>query len=158
MKVKVTLNKAVIQRISDAAKAAAVDTMDAVLTDVQDTVPLDNGTLMNGMYVDSADMDDGYHVWIDHDSIYARYLYMGVKMVDSKTGKGPALVHDKYGGLVGPRFRKGAKLKVKQPEEKLTFKNDRTDHWFAPYINDDGDKKDFIRDKYTELFRRRAGL
>ena len=34
MKVKVTLNKAVIQRISDAAKAAAVDTMEQLYTDL----------------------------------------------------------------------------------------------------------------------------
>ena len=29
-------------------------------------------------------------------------------------------------------------------------------YWLEPYIS--GDKKDFIRDKYTELFRKRAGL
>ena len=29
-------------------------------------------------------------------------------------------------------------------------------YWLEPYIT--GDKKDFIRDKYTELFRKRAGL
>ncbi len=156
MRVEIKLDEQAIQGIVDAAKAAAVDTMNVVLTDVQNDVPLNNGTLMNSMYVDSAELDDGFHVWIDHDSIYARYLYMGVKMVDSKTGKGPALVHDKYGGLVGPRFRKDAKLKVKQPVEKLKFRNNRTDHWFEPYIS--GEKKDFIRDKYTELFRRRAGL
>ena len=77
-------------------------------------------------------------------------------MVDRVTGKGPALVHDKNGGLVGYRFRKGAKLKVKQPEEELTFQNGRTSHWLEPYIS--GSKKDFIRDKYTELYKRRAGL
>lgn len=36
---------------------------------------------------------------------YARYLYMGKVMVDSKTGKGPANIPN-----VGPRFRKGATL------------------------------------------------
>lgn len=29
-------------------------------------------------------------------------------------------------------------------------------YWLEPYIS--GEKKDFVRDKYTELFRRRAGL
>ncbi len=38
---------------------------------------------------------------------YARVTYYGKIMVDSKTGKGPANIPD-----VGPRFRKGAVLKV----------------------------------------------
>jgi hypothetical protein len=41
---------------------------------------------------------------------YARYLYGGVVMVDSVTGKGPALIHDRNGVEVGLRFRRGATL------------------------------------------------
>ena len=49
MKVKVTLNKAVIQRISDAAKAAAVDTMEQLYTDLvkSKTMPFDSGDMQN---------------------------------------------------------------------------------------------------------------
>ncbi len=49
MKVKVTLNKAVIQRISDAAKAAAVDTMEQLYTDLVNskTMPFDSGDMQN---------------------------------------------------------------------------------------------------------------
>ena len=35
---------------------------------------------------------------------YARYLYMGKKMVDRETGRGPFPTHE------GPRYRNGAKL------------------------------------------------
>ena len=151
MKIEIKLNKIAIRRLEQAAKDAAVEVLEVIHTDFADTVPLDSGGLMNSIYVDSADMDDGFHAWLDHDMIYARYLYYGVKMVDSITGKGPALIPD-----VGYRFRKGAKLKVKQPEEKLDFKNGRTDHWLEPYIS--GSKKEFAKAEFTEIFRRRAGI
>ena len=49
MKVTVKLNKDVIQRISDAAKAAAVDTMEQLYTDLVEskTFPFDTGDLQN---------------------------------------------------------------------------------------------------------------
>lgn len=156
MKIEIKLDYARIRQIEQAAKDSAIEAMESVHEEIQDTVPLDQGIFLNSIYVDSAEMDDGFHVWLDHDMIYARYLYMGLKMVDRETGKGPALVHDENGGIVGLRFRKGAKLKVKQPEEKLDFKNGRTDHWLEPYIT--GDKKDFVQAEFTKIFKRRAGL
>lgn len=50
MKVKVTLDRAAIQRITDAAKKAAVDTMDALRTDLMNeskTMPYDTGDMQN---------------------------------------------------------------------------------------------------------------
>ncbi len=151
MKVEIKLDYAKIRQIEKAAKDSAREALEVVCTDIQNVVPLDSGGLLNSIYVDSADMDDGFHAWIDHDMIYARYLYMGIKMVDRETGKGPALIPD-----VGFRFRKGAKLKVKQPEEKLKFKNGRKDHWLEPYIT--GDKKDFVQVEFVNALRRRVGI
>ena len=50
---------------------------------------------------------------------YARYLYYGVKMVDTKTGKGPAYIKD-----VGFRYSRGAMLrKTNVPLSYSTTKN-----------------------------------
>lgn len=153
MKINIKLNHNAIREIENAARKAAVTAMEKVHAEINNTVPLDQGDLMNSIFVSDESDDNGIHVKLDHSMIYARYLYYGVKMVDSETGKGPALIHDKHGGEVGFRFRKGAKLVVKQPEEKLQFKNDRTDHWLEPYIN--GEKKDFVQEKYIESLKGR---
>ena len=129
MKVKVTLNKAVIQRISDAAKAAAVDTMDALRTDLMNakTMPYDNGDMQNNqtfVAVEGEDIINGvetYSVSLVTGSPQARRLYY----------------HPEYNFQRGTNKNAGA-------------------YWLEPYIS--GNKKNFIRDKYTELFRRRAGL
>lgn len=49
------------------------------------------------------------------DVPYARYLYFGKAMVNSKTGKGPALIPG-----VGYRYRKGTVLKVTDRNLKYT--------------------------------------
>lgn len=62
---------------------------------------------------------------------YARYLYYGVKMVDSETGKGPAKYVDEYGNEFF-RFREGSRLIPTQ--EPLTYTKDfhrlAGPHWF----------------------------
>lgn len=120
MKVKVTLNKAVIQRISDAAKAAAVDTMEQLCTDLvsSKTMPYNLGDMQNNQtFVDSTESG----AVLITGSPQARRLYY----------------HPEYNFQHGTNKNAGA-------------------YWLEPYIS--GDKKNFIRDKYTELFRRRAGL
>ncbi len=154
MKIEIKLDKQAIRSLENAAKKAAVEAMEKVHAEINNTVPLDQGDLMNSIFVSDESDDNGIHVKLGHSMIYARYLYYGVKMVDNETGKGPALIHDKYGGEVGFRFRKGAKLKVKQPEEKLQFKNDRTDHWLEPYIT--GDKKDFVKTEFIKIFKEKS--
>lgn len=129
MKVKVTLNKAVIQRISDAAKAAAVDTMEQLYTDLVNskTMPFASGDMQNNqtfVAVEGEDIINGvetYSVSLVTGSPQARRLYY----------------HPEYNFQRGTNKNAGA-------------------YWLEPYIS--GNKKNFIRDKYTELFRRRAGL
>lgn len=120
MKVEVTLNKAVLQRISDAAKAAAVDTMEQLYTDLVNskTMPFDSGDMQNNQtFVDSTESG----AVLITGSPQARRLYY----------------HPEYNFQRGKNTNAGA-------------------YWLEPYIS--GNKKNFIRDKYTELFRRRAGL
>ena len=123
MKVKVTLNKAVIQRISDAAKAAAVDTMEQLYTDLVNyskTMPFDSGDMQNNQtFVDSTESG----AVLITGSPQAQHLYY----------------HPEY------NF-----------QQKEGANGSRGAFWLEPYIS--GNKKNFIRDKYTELFRRRAGL
>ena len=122
MKVEVKLNAGALQRYVEAAKQAAVDTMQLVYTDLVSsrTMPFDTGDMQNN------------NTWVDQTengavlitgSIQARRLYY----------------HPEY------NFQRG---KNKNPNAGA--------YWLEPYIS--GSKKDFIRDKYTELYKRRAGL
>lgn len=151
MGIDVKLDMQAIKALEEAAVKSAETAMELVASNIMDTVPLDQGDLQNNIYVDTKKSDDETHVFIDHNCVYARYLYFGNKMVDADTGKGPALIKD-----VGYRYRKGATLKVKQPVEKLNFQNGRTDHWLDPYIS--GDKSDFVQNAFTAEFKKRAGV
>lgn len=151
MGIDVKLDMQAIKALEEAAVKSAETAMELVASNIMDIVPLDQGDLQNNIYVDTKKSDDETHVFIDHNCVYARYLYFGNKMVDADTGKGPALIED-----VGYRYRKGATLKVKQPVEKLNFQNGRTDHWFDPYIS--GDKSDFVQKAFTAEFKKKAGV
>lgn len=151
MGIDVKLDMQAIKALEEAAVKSAETAMELVVSNIMDTVPLDQGDLQNNIYVDTKKSDDETHVFIDHNCVYARYLYFGNKMVDADTGKGPALIED-----VGYRYRKGATLKVKQPVEKLNFQNGRTDHWLDPYIS--GDKSDFVQKAFTAEFKKKAGV
>lgn len=151
MDIDIKLCSEAIKALGEAAVKSAETAMELVASNIMDTVPLDQGDLQNNIYVDTKKSDDETHVFIDHNCVYARYLYFGNKMVDSETGKGPALIED-----VGYRYRKGSTLKVKQPVEKLNFKNGRTDHWLDPYIS--GDKSDFVQKAFTAEFKKKAGV
>lgn len=156
MGIDVKLDMQAIKALEEAAVKSAETAMELVASNIMDTVPIDQGDLQNNIYVDTKKSDDETHVFIDHNCVYARYLYFGNKMVDSETGKGPALVHDSDGNEVGYRYRKGATLRVKQPVEKLNFQNGRTDHWLDPYIS--GDKSDFVQKAFTAEFKKKAGV
>lgn len=62
---------------------------------------------------------------------YARYLYYGVKMVDSVTGKGPMHYVDRHGNEV-IRFRRGAVLRPTSEPLKYTtdFHKEAGPQWF----------------------------
>lgn len=153
MQITIKLNKQAIKKIENAVHESAVEAMESLNKDLNDsqTVPFDTGNMQNNeTFVCDESDDDNKRIYVklENSADQSRYLYHGVKMVDSETGKGPALVHDKHGAEVGYRFRKGAKLKVKKPEEKLTFQKGRTDHWLEPYIS--GNKKDFIKNEFEK--------
>ena len=120
--VKIKLDLSATQKDIKRARALLAN---QVLIDCRAIMPLDTGSLQSRSYVTS-----------DNKSVvfpgpYARYLYYGNKMVNAKTGKGPALIRDKYGNIVGYRYRKGTKLKVKQPIEKLKFtRPEAKEKWF----------------------------
>lgn len=121
MKATVKLDRAAIKRITDAAKEAALDTMDALYTDLANdskTMPFDTGDMQNNQtFVEPTESG----AVLITGSPQARRLYY----------------HPEYNFQRGKNHNAGA-------------------YWLEPYIS--GEKKDFIRDKYTELFRRRAGL
>lgn len=62
---------------------------------------------------------------------YARYLYNGMKMVDSATGKGPMKFTDKNGNVV-IRFKKGAVLRpTNEPLNiRTSVHRQAQSHWF----------------------------
>lgn len=59
---------------------------------------------------------------------YSRFQYMGVAMVDSVTGRGPARIEVSPGGYIF-RFRKGAKLRPTTKKLNYTRTEARA-HWF----------------------------
>lgn len=69
---------------------------------------------------------------------YARYLYYGLAMVDEETGLPAFRIVGKDGSEIF-RFRKGAKLKVKEPKQKLEISQSvnpqATDHWIEASKN-----------------------
>lgn len=151
MKITIKLNTKNIKQLEKAASTSAVETMEAVHDEINDTVPLDQGGLQNSIFVSDESNEKVIHVKLEHSMEYARYLYHGLKMVDKYTGKGPALIPK-----VGYRFRRGTKLKVKKPEEKLRFRYGRADHWLEPYIG--GEKKEFVQTEFTRAFKEKTGL
>lgn len=89
------------------------------MKDTEKYVPALTGSLSMRTHLDGST--------IVYPGPYARYLYYGKRMVDSKTGKGPFFIPG-----VGYRFRKGATL---QPtNDDLHFNRSMhpqaTSHWF----------------------------
>lgn len=88
-------------------------------------MPLLTGSLQQRSYVD----DGGRRVVFPGP--YGRYQYGGKVMVDSITGKGPALIRDRNGVEVGFRFRRGATLVP--TERRLTYSQPNAQaEWFQP--------------------------
>ena len=122
MKVEVKLNTGALQRYVEAAKQAAVDTMQVVYTDLVSsrTMPLDEGDMQNK------------NTWVE------------------QTENGAVLI---TGSIQARRLYYHPEYNFQQKEGA---NGSRGAYWLEPYIS--GSKKDFIREKHTELFRRRAGL
>lgn len=83
-----------------------------VIRRIQKYMPFRTGTTVKLMVTQSPVSEP----FVVIDAPYARYLYYGKVMVDSKTGKGPAYIPN-----VGYRFRRGAVLKSTDRPLKYTI-------------------------------------
>lgn len=129
MKVTVKLDRNAVRRISEAAKMAALDTLEEVKTDIVNsaTMPFDDGDMQNHqtfVVVEGEDEINGipsYFVSLVTGSPQARRLYY----------------HPEY------KFQQG-----KNPNAGA--------FWLEPYIS--GEKSEFVETKFAEIFREKAGL
>ena len=140
IKVTVKLDKAAIAKIEKAVLDSAKAAMEQVVTEVQNTAPLDQGDLVNGIFVRSEKSGNTVIATIDHSALYSRYLYYGKLMIDPNTKSAWA--------------KSGIKKEV--TDKKLKFRNGRSDHWLEPYIT--GDKKDFVKNSFTKIFKGKTGV
>ena len=85
IKVTVKLDKAAIAKIEKAVLDSAQAAMEQVVTEVQNTAPLDQGDLINGIFVRSEKSGNTVIATIDHSALYSRYLYYGKLMIDPNT-------------------------------------------------------------------------
>lgn len=87
IKVTVKLDKAAIAKIEKAVLDSAQAAMEQVVTEVQNTAPLDQGDLINGIFVRSEKSGNTVIATIDHSALYSRYLYYGKLMIDPNREK-----------------------------------------------------------------------
>lgn len=130
MKVTIKLNQQKISAIENAVKKSALETMEAVNTDLLNamTIPFDTGNMQNGGTYTSGVAVNGntvydfsteneVHIALTNDAPQARRLYY----------------HPEY------EFR--------QPEGG----KNRGAYWLEPYIS--GNKKNFIEDKFKKALK-----
>lgn len=95
----------------------------AVMNSMLPFMPLNTGDFQRRTRAESTAMAGSGKV-VAAAAPFGRYLYFGKVMVDSRTGKGPALIPN-----VGFRFRKGAKLVA--TSRPLTYSNPQArSEWF----------------------------
>ncbi len=140
MGVKITINQSAISKLKKAVDEAAKAALSAVEAEVKDTVPLDSGALQGDFSVNT--IDEGKLYALSNSTLYSRYLYYEKLMVGSSSGKAFA--------------NKGERKIIAQPERKLKFRHGRRGHWFEPYLT--GDKKEFVAEKFKEIYKERAKL
>lgn len=134
VKVKVSLRR-FNKNVKNARRALA----EQVLSDSEPYVPIDTGSQRQRAYVSS----DGKSVV--YPGPYANYLYRGKKMVNRKTGKGPALIPD-----VGYRYKRGTKLEPTGEELKFTDKDARA-QWAEEAKKDHGEEwRRLVADEITK--------
>lgn len=75
--VDIKLDLAALGKISAAARAAALDTMDAVKTDIiaSQTMPFDTGTMQGSLHIDQFEDGNDVHTPLQTDGDQARRLY-----------------------------------------------------------------------------------
>lgn len=130
--VDIELDMDALAKISAAARAAALETAEAVKTDIiaSQTMPFDQGTTEGSLYVSQTDDGDVVHTALGTDTLYARFLYYGRLMLASN-GSSWA--------------RRGEKKVVSQKTlnyQKVNNPNAGS-AWYKPYT-EGGTKEDFV--------------
>jgi hypothetical protein len=129
MKIEIKLDKQAIRDIENAARQAAVEAMEKLRKDLNnsETMPFDTGDMQNNQTFvsvegeDTVNGEDVYSVSLVTGSPQARRLYY----------------HPEY------QFQQGH--------------NDNAGGlWLEPYIN--GDKKDFAQTEFTKIFKEKSGI
>lgn len=121
--VKISIDKnAVGMKIKSAAQKAVAVTAEQVLEDCNRFCPSDQGLLADSSRTNS-DIKAGLLIW---STPYARYLYYGLLMVDSKTGSAWAHKGDKKVLTSTPltyhkRFRSGTPCKLWCEKARETY-------------------------------------
>lgn len=75
--VDIKLDLAALGKVSEAAKAAALETMEAVKTDIiaSQTMPFDQGTMQGSLHTEQFEDGDTAHTVLQTDGPQARRLY-----------------------------------------------------------------------------------
>ena len=132
--VKVSLRR-FVKNVKNARRALA----EQVLIDSEPYVPIDTGSQRQRAYVGSEDKS------VVYPGPYANYLYRGKKMVNRKTGKGPALIPN-----VGYRYKRETKLKPTGENLKFSDPNARA-QWVEEAKKNHGEEwRRLVADKITK--------
>ncbi len=135
--VDIKLDLAALGKVSEAAKAAALETMEAVRTDLiaSQTMPFGNGTTQGSLYVTQLQQGRQVHTPLGTDTLYARFLYYELLMLAANGSAWARKGEHKTVTAKPLNFQKG-----KNPNAG--------GHWYAPYLKG-GAKESFITDTYA---------
>lgn len=129
MKITIKLNQQKIRNIEDAVKESAVEAMEVLHTDLNNsqTMPFDTGDMQNNQTFVAVDGDD---------TINGKDIYL-VSIVTGSPQARRLYYHPEYNFQTGKNTNAGA-------------------YWLDPYIN--GNKKDLVKVKFMEALKRRTGV
>lgn len=138
---EIKLDAGALGELEEAIKAAALETMEAVKTDLLNshTVPFQNGTLQGTLDVEQNPVGEEIHTALETDMPYARFLYFGHLMV-SESGSSWA----KEGET---KHVTGKELDYQRGENP-----NAGPAWYAPY-EAGGAKEDFIPETFADRMK-----
>lgn len=131
MGVEIKLDYKAISELSQAAKNAAVETMELLLGDLKNnslTMPFDTGDMQNNQTFVSAEGDDT----INGEDVFS------VSLITGSPQARRLYYHPEY------NFQQS-----KNPDAGA--------YWLAPYL-EGGEKESFIKNTYSEVLKEKAGL
>lgn len=129
MKIDIRLDKQAIRAIENAARQAAVETVEKLQKDLinSQTMPFDIGDMQNNQTFIAVEGEDT----INGEDIYSASLVTGSPQARR------LYYHPEYNFQQGKNNNAGAL-------------------WLEPYIS--GDKKDFVQTEFTKIFKEKSGL